>query len=69
MVCGRGPVDPAHLRSRGSGGGDEATNVIPLCRFCHSEQHQMGLRAFAELNGLPIDFSQIYPRLMFQWQI
>ncbi len=63
------PVDPAHIRSRGAGGGDEPDNVIPLCRACHSEQHQMGLKAFAEMNGLPIDFSSIYPKLRFEWQL
>lgn len=41
-VCGRRPVDPAHIKSRGSGGPDTVDNVVPLCRQHHSEQHQKG---------------------------
>lgn len=42
-ACGkRAPSDPAHVKSRGSGGPDSAFNVIPLCRQHHSEQHASG---------------------------
>lgn len=44
VVCGRAPVDAAHVRSRGAGGTSE--DLIPLCRECHSAQHQMGIRTF-----------------------
>lgn len=49
-ACGRpGPSDPAHVISRGAGGGDRG-NVIPLCKSdprtgyvgCHEEQHRKG---------------------------
>jgi hypothetical protein len=29
--------DPHHVTSRGAGGGDTATNVMPLCRGHHNE--------------------------------
>lgn len=35
IVCGARPVDPSHIRSRGSGGPDEPFNVWPKCRMCH----------------------------------
>lgn len=35
LVCGRRPVDPAHLVPRSLGGCDEPECVIPLCRRCH----------------------------------
>jgi len=39
VVCGEREVDNAHFpRSKGAGGQD--TDVIPLCRKCHSESHQ-----------------------------
>jgi hypothetical protein len=41
-----GPVDPAHIRSRGAGGPDVPQNLVPLCRKHHSEQHQMGWAKF-----------------------
>lgn len=49
-ACGRlGPSDPAHVISRGAGGGDRG-NVIPLCKSdprtgyvgCHDDQHRGG---------------------------
>jgi hypothetical protein len=40
-VCGNTPVDVAHFpRTKGAGGKDH--HVIPLCRFCHTEQHNGG---------------------------
>lgn len=57
MACGRGPrSDPAHLRSVGAGGGDELTNLIPLCRRCHSEQHRTGIRTFVQKYNLPVEW-------------
>jgi hypothetical protein len=35
VVCGRSPVDPAHLVPRTRGGCDHADCVIPLCRTHH----------------------------------
>jgi 5-methylcytosine-specific restriction endonuclease McrA len=47
LVCGRRPVDPAHLVPRSLGGCDEADCVVPLCRRCH------GAYDGGELNLLP----------------
>jgi hypothetical protein len=35
LVCGRGPVDPAHLVPRRLGGCGSADCVVPLCRTHH----------------------------------
>jgi 5-methylcytosine-specific restriction endonuclease McrA len=35
LVCGRRPVDPAHLVPRSLGGCDEPDCVVPLDRRCH----------------------------------
>lgn len=35
-------IDPAHVVSRGAGGGDFVDNVMPLCRSHHIEQGQIG---------------------------
>lgn len=46
VVC-RKPSDPAHIKTRGSGGPDEEDNLLSLCRMHHSEQHQVGWVRFA----------------------
>lgn len=51
VVCGRGPSDASHIRSRGSGGHDVPANVAPHCRWHHSEWHQYG----------PFRFMKKYP--------
>lgn len=43
LCCMAVPSDPDHITSRGAGGGDEATNVWPLCRTHHTERHTKGL--------------------------
>ena len=43
-VC-RGPVEAAHVRSRGAGGPD-FDNLVSLCQWHHQEQHRMGVRSF-----------------------
>jgi len=35
LVCGRSPVDPAHLVPRRLGGCDSSDCVVPLCRTHH----------------------------------
>lgn len=47
LICGQ-PSDPAHVRGRGAGGDDVATNVVPLCRLHHREQHQLGWSRFLD---------------------
>lgn len=45
--------DPAHVTSRGAGGGHVA-NIVPLCRLHHSEQHDIGIPAFEALHGVSL---------------
>lgn len=54
-VCGRSPVDPAHVRCRRVYGawlenGDG--NLIPLCRTHHNEQHSRGIVTFQEAHNI-----------------
>ena len=49
-ACGRdGPSDAAHVRSRGAGGHawgeDGHSNILPMCRQCHTKQHAQGWSA------------------------
>lgn len=48
LVCNRDHADRAHVRTRGSGGGDEPENIMPLCRLHHIEQHKIGIITFIE---------------------
>lgn len=42
-ICGSlKDIDPAHIKSRGSGGPDEDWNLVALCRFDHIRQHASG---------------------------
>lgn len=48
-VCKRpGSVDAHHVKSRGSGGHDVASNILGICRSCHDLAHR-GLISKAEL--------------------
>lgn len=42
LACNRRGCDPAHIKSRGSGGDDVYENVMPLCRIHHTEQGAIG---------------------------
>ncbi len=53
LVCGNSNVDVAHIKTRGAGGSDASFNLMFLCRFHHSEQHQIGL----------VTFSNKYPKV------
>jgi len=54
LACGRRPPsDPAHVRSRGSGGRDRG-NVVGLCRPCHVRQGTLGVRGFERVTGLDL---------------
>lgn len=47
VICRKpAPSDPSHIKTRGSGGPDEAFNVWPKCREHHSEWHGMGSLTF-----------------------
>jgi hypothetical protein len=48
-----GPIDPHHVKTRGSGGGDEA-NLTALCRAAHTELHQIGRHSFARKYGVKL---------------
>lgn len=52
LACGLTPSDPAHVRSRGAGGG--RFDIVPLCRAHHQEQHQHGIQTFAARHGLDL---------------
>jgi 5-methylcytosine-specific restriction endonuclease McrA len=48
VACRRPPPsDPAHLTTKGAGGGDVPENLMSLCRQCHTQQHAVGWRKFA----------------------
>lgn len=64
VACGAQPSDPAHIKSRGAGGGDECWNVIPLCRGDHQAQHRMGWVTFARKNWSVFDWL-----LRHNWEI
>jgi len=48
LVCQNPKVDKDHIKTRGSGGTDEATNYWYLCRGHHREKHDSGLTKFVE---------------------
>lgn len=46
-VCARAqPSDPHHWKSKGAGGGDELSNLVPLCHPHHVEFHASGRKTF-----------------------
>lgn len=49
-----GPIEAAHVKSRGAGGGWK-NNVVPLCRRHHRQQHDMGSDTFAFHHVLDLD--------------
>ena len=49
QLCGKGPPSDAHhIKTRGSGGGDELENLIAACRSCHTRIHMEGLKKAME---------------------
>ena len=42
LSCGKSPCDPHHVTTRGAGGKDTPSNLMPLCRVHHVEYHQIG---------------------------
>ena len=46
-VCGAENMSDAHhIKTRGSGGGDELSNLMPLDRMCHIKAHTIGVKTF-----------------------
>ena len=41
-------ADKHHIKTRGSGGGDEDYNIVFLCRLHHIEIHQIGAKKMSE---------------------
>jgi len=39
MICGKVADDIHHIIYRSQGGGDEKSNLLPLCRFHHNQVH------------------------------
>jgi hypothetical protein len=54
LVCGKIPSDPHHVRTRGAGGVDK-DNIVPLCRFHHTELHTGGRHTFARKYGVNLN--------------
>jgi hypothetical protein len=52
-VCARRPCDPAHVVSRGAGGTD--SDVVPLCKFHHREQHDIGIQSFQARHNIVLE--------------
>jgi hypothetical protein len=46
------PSEPAHVKSRGAGGG--RFDIVPLCHAHHREQHSRGIRTFSKVYGLDL---------------
>ena len=44
LSCGVPDIDWHHVKTRRSGGTEEATNLVPLCRYHHNMWHQYGAR-------------------------
>lgn len=47
LICNKSPVDVHHLTTKGAGGDDVESNLVPICRKHHSELHQYGLGKFS----------------------
>ena len=50
LICREEYLDRCwhHVKTRGSGGSDNAYNKMPLCFACHTLIHQLGTRRAAE---------------------
>ena len=50
-ICGYHADPPHHIRTRGAGGSDEASNLLSLCTAHHREAHTIGVWSFANKYG------------------
>jgi hypothetical protein len=48
-----GPIECAHVRTRGAGG-DDRGNTVPLCRRHHRQQHDEGIKSFQAIYDLDL---------------
>lgn len=51
VCCRRLKTEPLHVKTRGSGGGDELSNVVAGCRECHNRTQDAGDAGVAELKA------------------
>jgi hypothetical protein len=49
----KGAVECAHVKTRGAGGKDRG-NCVPLCTAHHRQQHDVGIKTFAEWYDLDL---------------
>lgn len=47
--------EPAHLVTDGMSRKADADKILPLCFWCHKEQHRVGNAEFAAARGLTVD--------------
>jgi len=47
-ICDYFADPPHHIRTRGAGGSDEASNLLSLCTAHHREAHTIGMLTFGE---------------------
>ena len=52
LVTGTTPSEPAHVTSRGAGGG--RFDLVPLSPAMHRQQHDVGIETFAACHGLDL---------------
>lgn len=72
FVCGKhgsesSPITPSHLQTRGSGGPDTMSNVVPMCIPCHSAwEHRRYMFSInrpdfmRKLNALGWEFADVF---------
>jgi 5-methylcytosine-specific restriction endonuclease McrA len=72
IVCNRMGVDLHHVKTRGSGGGDESFNLMPLCRMHHQAVHAIGLnmfsRKFINVRDWLEDNDWVFDSYLMKWQ-
>lgn len=51
----KGPSDPHHLKTRGSGGKNDNWNLLALCRGHHVQIHKVGQSKFIEIHPIMKD--------------
>lgn len=67
-----GPVDCEHWKTKGSGGGDNLSNLNPMCRKHHIEKGQLGVKSFWERYHKTIIENRRklrLPRLNIHWEV
>lgn len=57
------PVEAHHYISRGAGG--KAQHLVPLCRACHRDVHQIGAQTFQRIHNL--DFRAVAAQLAAEY--